>query len=143
MTHLTRITTALLLISSLVFAVGASPANAAPGKDYFVVNTQDPASVVDSPIVEAGGVFSGCTTVTDLGGIAEQIGPSKVLFIGDKEVTCAGGSVVIHYNAVMNFKQGRKTSGHWFVVESTLPGVTDGFGTVRGDNAVCEPIAPS
>jgi hypothetical protein len=75
--------------------------------------------------------------VLDLGGIAEQIGPRKVIFIGDKLVQCDGGEVVIHYNAVLN-ASGKKTSGHWFVVDSTLPGVTSGFGTVRGDSSACE-----
>jgi hypothetical protein len=114
---------------------GAPPATAAPHGDYFIVNTND----VTSPIVEAGGAFADCTSTTELNGLAEQISPSKVLFIGDKLIECASGDVVIHYNATLNFNAGKKTRGHWFVVESTLPGVTEGFGTVRGDSSNCEP----
>jgi hypothetical protein len=114
---------------------GAPPATAAPHGDYFIVNTND----VTSPIVEAGGAFADCTSVTDVEGGVEQIGPRKLLFFGDKLVECDGGDVLIHFNATFNFNAGKKTRGHWFVVESTLPGVTEGFGTVRGDNSDCEP----
>ncbi|MGH3507371.1 MAG: hypothetical protein ACRDO2_09230 [Nocardioidaceae bacterium] len=114
---------------------GVSPASAGPQGDYFIVDTQ----FIDAPsdIVEAGGAFADCTQVLDLGGIAEQIGPRKELFIGDKLVQCASGEVVIHYNAEHVFGH-KKTHGHWFVVESTVPGITEGFGTVRGDGSRCE-----
>lgn len=102
----------------------------------LVVDTQF--RTAPSDIVEAGGAFADCTQVTDLVVGGEQIGPNKVLFFGDKLVQCAEGTVTIHYNATFNFAAGKKTSGHWFVVDSTLPGVTSGFGTVRGDNSACE-----
>jgi hypothetical protein len=136
-TQMTPIIRPALASVAAVAAViaGAQPATAAPHGDYFVVNTND----VTSPIIEAGGAFADCTTVTDLWGSAEQIGPNRLLFIGDKLVECDSGDVTIHFNATINFNAGKKTRGHWFVVESTLPGVTDGFGTVRGDNSHCDP----
>jgi hypothetical protein len=136
-TQMTPIIRPALASVAAVAAViaGAPPATAAPHGDYFVVNTND----VTSPIIEAGGAFADCTTVTDLWGTAEQIGPNRLLFIGDKLVECDSGDVTIHFNATINFNAGRKTRGDWSVVESTLPGVTDGFGTVRGDNSHCDP----
>jgi hypothetical protein len=136
-TQMTPIIRPALASVAAVAAViaGAQPATAAPHGDYFVVNTND----VTSPIIEAGGAFADCTTVTDLWGTAEQIGPNRLLFIGDKLVECDSGDVTIHFNATINFNAGRKTRGDWSVVESTLPGVTDGFGTVRGDNSHCDP----
>lgn len=144
MPRLTRITAALCLAAASVIAAAPS-AGAAPDRDYFVVNTQDPNQLATSPIVESGGAFSTCTSVTDLEGLGEQIGPKKVIFIGEKQVNCAGGVVVIHYNAEINIASGKRTSGNWFVVteDSTLQGATAGFGTVRGDNTRCEPITPS
>ena len=134
MTRLVRPALATAFVVSMAL-YGAPPATAAPHGDYFIVNTND----VTSPIVEAGGAFADCTTVTDLFVAAEQIGPNRLLFIGDKLVECAEGDVTIHFNATFNFQGGKKTSGHWFVVDSTLPGVTEGFGTVRGDGSRCEP----
>ena len=124
-----------LAATAAVLAV-VTPASAAPASDYFVVETQfwDAAS----PIVDAGGAFADCTSVTDLGGIGEQFSPNRIIFIGDKLVECEGGDVVIHYNATINGQAGKKTYGHWFVDESTLPGVTAGFGTVRGDGSQCQ-----
>ncbi|MGN6578198.1 MAG: hypothetical protein ACTHKG_21195 [Nocardioides sp.] len=132
-------TVATLALAGLVAAPLPS-ASAAPRGDYFVVNTQEGSS----PIVDAGGAFASCTSVTDLSAGGEQIGPRKVLYFGDKEVTCAGDVVVIHYVAEMNFESGKRTSGYWYVVteESTLPGATEGGGTVRGDNTRCTPAAP-
>lgn len=144
MTTLTRFAAALLVAAASVLVVAPS-AGAASNQDYIVVNTQDPGAVPDSPILDSGGAFESCTTVTDLWGIGEQIGPKKVIFIGEKQVNCTGGVVVIHYNAELNFSSGKRTSGNWFVVteDTTLPGVSEGDGTVRGDNTRCTPISPS
>ncbi len=139
--NVTRRTTVGIAAAIAIAPLGLTPAaTATPFEDYFVVNTQD---LPSSPIVEAGGAFTGCTSVTDLGVIGEQVGPQKVMFIGDKRVHCANGYVDIHYNATLNFSSGKRTSGHWFVDASTVPGISDGFGTVRGDNTRCTPIAPS
>jgi hypothetical protein len=124
------------LAAATALVGGAGSASAGPHGDFFVVDTQF--RTTPSDIVDAGGAFAGCTQVTDLSNGGEQIGPNKALFFGDKLVECAGGTVTIHYNATFNFHGGKKTSGHWFVVDSTLPGVTSGFGTVRGDNSACQ-----
>ena len=136
MIRFTRRTAVMVAAFAAAMVGGVSPASAGPQGDYFIVDTQ----FIDAPsdIVEAGGAFSDCTQVVDLGGIAEQIGPRKLLFIGDKLVQCASGEVVIHYNAQLNYEAGKKTHGHWFVAESTVPGITEGFGTVRGDSSRCE-----
>ena len=124
------------VLAATALVGGASSASAGPHGDFFVVDTQFRSGPND--IVEAGGAFADCTQVTDLalpGG--EQIGPNKVLFFGDKLVQCAAGTVTIHYNAALNFSSDKKTSGHWFVVDSTVSGITSGFGTVRGDSSAC------
>jgi hypothetical protein len=131
----------LVVLVGIAALVGAAlPASASPQGDFFVVDTQfwD----APSPIIDAGGAFSGCSSVVDLGGIGEQISPRRLIFIGDKLVQCDDGDVTIHFNATLT-GSGKRTSGHWFVTDSTLPGVTDGFGTVRGDNTACQVAAGS
>ena len=132
-----RSVAAVVGLAAASAVLSPSPASAIPGDDYFVVNTQFGAT---SPIVESGGAFADCYAVEDVGeGTAEFFSPNRVMYIGDKRVLCDGGEVTIHYNATQNLASGKRTSGHWFVVESTLEGVTDGFGTVRGDNSRCTP----
>lgn len=129
-------TAAVLGLVAASAVMSASPASAKSGDDFFVVNTQ----VGVSPIVESGGAFADCDAVEDVGeAIAEFVSPNKVIFIGDKRVLCDGGDVLIHFNATLNLASSKRTSGHWFVVDSTLEGVTSGFGTVRGDNRRCTP----
>ena len=123
------------ILAATALVGGASSASAGPHGDYFVVDTQFRAGPSD--IVEAGGAFADCTQVTDINAGGEQIGPNKGLFFGDKLVQCGDDTVTLHYNAAINFSSGKKTSGHWFVLESTVPGITEGFGTVRGDNSAC------
>jgi hypothetical protein len=135
MNNSSRSATAVLLAATALVG-GAASAWAGPQGDFFVVDTQFRTGPSD--IVEAGGAFADCTQVTDLSNGGEQIGPNKGLFFGDKLIQCADGTVTIHYNAAINFASGKKTSGHWFVVDSTLPGVTSGFGTVRGDSSACQ-----
>jgi hypothetical protein len=132
---LTKASIAMIAASALVTVPGH--AQAAKGtKASFTVNTQfspDP-----SPIVAATGPFTACTTVTDLGGNAVDTGPSTVLFTGTKRVNCAGGTVLVAYEARLNLAAGRKTFGTWTILESTLPGVEDGGGRLKGDSGRCE-----
>jgi hypothetical protein len=113
------------------------PATAVAGEDYFVVDTQFTGA--PSTIVDAGGAFTGCTSVRDLGGTAEQTGPNQFTFTGTKRVSCAKGSYVIIDYVASTTAGGRRTSGDWWVVQSTLAGATQGGGTVRGDSTACTP----
>jgi hypothetical protein len=130
----------VLATSTLVTLPGH--AQAAKGtKASFVVSTQfspDP-----SPILAATGPFTACTTVTDLGGNAVDTGPNTVLFTGEKRLDCDGGTVVLSYEARLNFAAGRKTFGTWTILESTLPGVETGGGRLKGDAARCEVLPGS
>ena len=128
-------TVQLLAVLVGVFALMAPPASAATGDDFFVVDTQF--KQAPSTIIDSGGAFAGCTTVTDLGGTAEQIGPNQLLFTGDKRVNCPGGKVTLHYEAELNAASGKRTRGTWTITSSTLEGATSGGGTVRGDSTDC------
>lgn len=130
----------LTLASTGTTVLVAGPAGARPASspDFFVVDTQFIEGAANE-IVDSGGSFEGCTTVSDLSGGGEQTGPNSVLFFGDKEVTCPTGTVVIHYVAELMGAGGHKTKGYWFVVESTVPSISEGFGSVRGDSAACTP----
>lgn len=121
----------------------ASPAAQAaiPRQSSFTVVTSF--LVQPSEIVEADGLWTGCTGVTDLSGSENQVSPSKVMFSGEKQIHCAGGDVVIHYDAVMNFRgpdsRDRRTFGTWSVVwsEDGAP-VHGGAGRVEGATRGCE-----
>ena len=119
----------------------AAPADARPASspDWFVADTQFIEGAAN-PIVDSGGSFAGCTTVLDLWGGGEQTGRNSVVFFGDKEVTCPDGTVTIHYVAERNGWNTKRTSGYWYVVDSTVPGITEGFGSVRGDASRCTPL---
>lgn len=45
--------------------------------------------------------------------------------------------VLISYEATSNVASGRRTSGTWQVIDSTLDGVESGGGQVKGDAARC------
>lgn len=115
-------------------AVG-SPASAARSTDFFVVNTN---ASTGSPIVDSGGVFAGCTTVDDLWGAGDQIGPNRHVFFGDKRVNCGATWIDLHYVAQLN-GSGKFTDGDWFVIDSNVPGGLEGGGTLRGDSRHCTP----
>lgn len=126
----------LLAITSLLLPAAASAAPDAE-RTVLVVDTQFREGASD--VVSATGPLSGCHSVLDLESGAEQVGPVRTTFTGVKEIQCGGGSVVVGYEATLNFQADRKTSGTWWVIESTLPGVTSGGGTLKGDAARCEP----
>ena len=130
---LIALSTTALVVTPLVAL--AAPAEASGHERVtFVVDTQ----FVNAPSDMTGtGPLESCTQVLDLGGGGVPTGPNTVLFFGAKELQCAGGTVTIEYEATMNFRKGRRTSGTWWVVESTLPGVTGGGGQLKGDNERC------
>lgn len=138
MQHIPLIVT-LTTVGATLVAAPPAVARPASSPDYFVVDTQFIEGAANT-IVDSGGSFAGCTTVLDLSGGGEQTGPRSQVFFGDKEVTCPDGTVTIHYVAERNGSGTRRTSGYWYVVDSTVPGISEGFGSVRGDAARCTPL---
>lgn len=130
---------ALATVSTSMVAAPAIGATPASSPDYFVVDTQFIEGAANT-IVDSGGSFEGCTTVTDVEGGGEQTGRNSSVFFGDKVVACPEGTVTIHYVAERNGRNTPRTSGYWYVVESTVPGISEGFGSVRGDAARCTPL---
>jgi hypothetical protein len=133
MTTLTKIVAALSLAAASVVVVAAPPANALAGDDYFVVNTQF--RNAPSYIVDAGGAFDGCTSVSDLWGEATQLSPQRLQFRGEKRLSCNGGKVTVYYEATS--ATGLVTTGTWSISASTLAGATSGGGSVHGDSKTC------
>lgn len=135
MSRRTATAAVLLLAASTAGAATAADAGVPPPKTGFTVVTS---FVGPSPIVEADGPWSDCTSVTDLSNYANQVGPTTVRFSGEKQVDCASGSVVIHYTADLRFTSQRgRTFGSWEVQTSTHPDIQGGAGTVKGDPASC------
>ena len=92
-----------------------------------------------SEIIAATGLWAECTGVSDLTNAANQVSPTKVQFSGEKQVHCASGDVVIHYDATMNFRSGQGlTFGTWSVVSSENEFLSGGAGTVSGDPRGCD-----
>ena len=133
-----------LAAALLCCAVAATPlpAHAAIGTPTaFVVDTQ----FLDGPstIVSATGPLSTCTSVLSRDQVATPVGPSTVMFSGEKVLACGADEVVVHFDSTVNAKAGRKSFGDWYVVSSTLAGVAGGSGTVKGDSKSCTPVAGS
>ena len=131
---------ALVALAAVVPLVAtATGAQAAlPPVSTFVVNTSFAGG---SPIIEADGVWTGCTEVIDVYGSTNQVSPSRLVFAGVKEVVCPDGNVLIQYSAELNFRSSEnsfsKTSGTWQLVDSQNPGINEGAGTVSGTSRTC------
>ena len=128
----------LTLASTGTTVLVAGPAGARPASspDFFVVDTQFIEGAANE-IVDSGGSFEGCTTVSDLsGGAGDLLVPEEQDAVG-AGLLAPTGTVVIHYVAELMGAGGHKTKGYWFVVESTVPSISEGFGSVRGDSAAC------
>lgn len=140
MKHRTIAVWGALALTTLAGAPAVQAA-ALPSVSSFTVRTSF--LTPTSPIIAADGLWAGCTTTEDLTNTANQVSPSKVQFSGEKRVHCEGGDVVIHYDAVMNFRgpdsRDRRTFGTWSVVSSEdgAP-VSGGGGRVEGVNRGCE-----
>jgi hypothetical protein len=133
-----------LTAALLCCAVAASPwpAQAAIGAPTaFVVDTQ----FLDGPsaIVSATGSLASCTSVVTRDQVATPVGPSTVMFSGEKVLACGPDEVVVHFDSTVNARAGRKSFGDWYVISSTLTGVAGGSGTVKGDSKSCTPVAGS
>ena len=114
----------------------AAPSGASSGT--LVVNTLFDATV-DSPVVEATGVFAGCTSVTDLDAdIKSPIGTA--VFSGTKQITCDDGTIIVAYTATPAKRVGG-THGSWRVIGGTgaFAGLTGG-GRLTGDSNACDPM---
>ena len=133
-----RAMVAVAACASLVATAAGAQAAALPPVSTFVVNTSFAGG---SPIIEADGVWTGCTEVIDVSGSTNQISPSRLVFSGVKEVVCPDGNVLIQYTAELNFRSGEnsfaKTSGTWQLIDSDNPGINEGAGTVRGTSRTC------
>lgn len=133
MSVLLRAACSALAAGALAVVTSTAPAGAAALKgDYLVVDTQGTGT---SDVVAAGGRFDGCSTVTDLANNVEVV-RNKTYFTGDKQVSCASGDLVLHYAVVAANK---KTHGTWFVLDSSVPGITEGGGRLDGTVLRCTP----
>ncbi|WP_353511412.1 hypothetical protein [Intrasporangium sp.] len=128
------------IAAATMIGLTAAPAHAAlPPVSTFVVVTSFAGG---SPIIEADGVWTGCTEVRDISNVGNQVSPSRVVFSGVKEVVCPDGNVLIQYAAELNFRSAEnsfgKTSGTWQLIDSDNPGINEGAGTVRGTSRNCD-----
>src|SRR5690349_6150512 len=134
MTTTRRVVAALAAAATAAVALGCLPATAATGtKTMFTVDTQ----FVDGPsdVVAASGPLSACTQVSDLEGNGEQRTHNQFVFTGVKLLTCGTASVTVGYQAFITIPALQnpnvipaggafKTLGTWWVIDSTLAGVS-------------------
>lgn len=144
---------ALLAAAAGAVALGCVPAHAADGTlTTFTVDTQ----FVDGPsqIVAASGPLAACTQVTDLANATDLRTHNQLVFSGLKQLSCGAATVTVGYQAFISLPAfqnpnvqptggGFKTLGTWWVVDSTLAGVSSGGGTLMGDNRSCTLAAGS
>ncbi|GAA2160525.1 hypothetical protein [Pedococcus bigeumensis] len=138
---------AALSAAGVAVALGCLPADAAVGtKTMFTVDTQ----FVDGPsdIVAASGPLSACTQVSDVEGAGDLRTHNQLVFSGVKVLSCGTASVTVGYQAFITLPAlqnpavlpaggGFKTFGTWWVIDSTLAGVSSGGGTLMGDSRTC------
>ena len=151
--HTTTRMAAVLAAAAGAVTFSVLPATAAAGTPTsFTVDTQ----FVDGPsdITAATGPLSACTQVTDLENAADLRTHNQLLFSGVKLLTCGSATVTIGYHAFITIPAfqnpnvvpaggGFTTHGDWWVLESTLAGVSSGGGTLIGDGRTCTPDAGS
>lgn len=139
---------ALALVPLLALGVSASSADAA-GRTAtsFTVDTQ----FVDGPsdIIAASGPLAACTTVLDLSNNTDLKTHNQLVFTGVKQLTCGDATVTVAYEAFISLPGlqgpvvppggGFTTHGTWWVVDSTLEGVSSGGGQLMGDGRTCAP----
>lgn len=135
MKHRVLAATAACTLGVLAGASSAQGAPPPPVSSFTVVTS----FVSESLIIEADGVWSGCTSVDDLEGWWNDVSPRKVQFSGVKLVHCPDGDVTLHYDAVTNWRteQGR-TMGSWSVISSDNPNIQGGAGTLVGISRGCD-----
>lgn len=139
---------AVLTTATATAAVSvAAPAQAAGTRTTLVVETQFVPT--DSAVVAATGPLAACTSVTDASD--EPVGRTRnqPLFGGMKVLHCGTATVTLGYQAFITFPDGHAsgggftTHGTWWVIDSTLPGVSSGGGVLSGDARRCMPTPES
>jgi hypothetical protein len=125
----------------------AAPAQAAGVRTTLVVETQF--TPTDSAVVAAIGPLAACTSVTDAS--VDPVGRTRnqPLFTGMKVLHCGAATVTLGYQAFITIPDGHAaggaftTHGTWWVLDSTLAGVSSGGGVLSGDGRRCTPTAGS
>lgn len=142
----TRMAAALAAAAgATAFVVLPASAGSAGTPTSFTVDTQ----FVEGPsdIVAATGPLSSCTEVLDLENTTDLRTHNQLAFTGVKELTCGEATVTIGYSAFITLPAlqtdlipaggGFTTHGEWWVLESTLAGVSSGGGKLMGDGRTC------
>ncbi|TPG12919.1 hypothetical protein [Pedococcus bigeumensis] len=147
--NITSKVAASLAAAAGVVAFGCVPATAAVGTPTsFTVDTQFRAAPSD--ITAATGPLASCTQVTDLENGSDLRTHNQLVFSGVKLLTCGSATVTIGYKAFITIPAfqnpnvipaggGFTTHGDWWVLESTLIGVSSGGGKLIGDGRSCTP----
>ena len=139
---------AAAVAGATVFSVLPASAASAGTPTSFTVDTQFRAGPSD--VIAASGPLASCTQVTDLETAADPRTHNQLVFSGVKLLTCGSATVTIGFNAFITIPafQNPKvipaggaftTHGDWWVLESTLAGVSSGGGTLIGDGRSCIP----
>ena len=145
--HTTTRMAAAVAAAAGAAAFSVLPATAAAGTPTsFTVDTQ----FVDGPsdITAATGPLSSCTEVRDLENFGDLRTHNQLVFSGVKELTCGTATVTVGYQAFITLPAfqnpnvlpeggGYRTFGDWWVIDSTLPGVSSGGGKLAGDSRTC------
>lgn len=140
-----RVTATAAAVTGLAL-LGGAPAHADAGTmTSFTVDTQFIAG--PSEITSATGPLASCTQVQDLSNVTDLRTHNQLVFTGEKELTCGSATVVIGYDAFITIPVlqndsparggGWRTFGNWWVVSSTLAGVSSGGGKLAGDARTC------
>lgn len=97
----------------------------------------------------SSGPLAACTSVTDASNAPIGRTRNQTLFNGMKVLRCGTATVTLGYQAFITIPDGHApggaftTHGTWWVIDSTLPGVTSGGGVLYGDNRLCVPAPQS
>lgn len=133
---------AVLATASATAAVAvAAPAHAGGTRTTLVVETQF--APTDSAVVAATGPLAACTSVTDASNDPVGRTRNQPLFSGLKVLHCGSATVTLGYRAFITIPDGHAsggaftTHGTWWVVDSSLPGVSSGGGVLSGDGRRC------
>jgi hypothetical protein len=139
-----RRTTVLAAIAAATVTAGVvSPAQAAGTRTTLVVDTQF--APTDSAVVAATGPLAACTSVTDASNDPVGRTRNQPLFGGEKILHCGAATVTLGYEAFITAPDYHAaggaftTHGQWWVVDSTLAGVSSGGGVLLGDGRRCTP----